>query len=149
MIHNEDGDKANEQLFSSYTEAGNEHSVRRRWIVIVIGIGVALCIVAGLVGAERFLRSGPYDDMVSRLKPGMTVNIVTEELGKPINQYLVKLNGEDSMMYRVDGTDLPLIVQFRDDAYGNIIERWCVFVPEKSQPAAAHLDTKLVCHDVQ
>jgi hypothetical protein len=114
--------------------------------MIVVGIGVAICVVAGLVGAEHLLRASPYDDMVSRLHAGMSVPEVEEELGTPYNEGHMAGDSSYSLMYRTNGTKLPLIVQFTDT---RIIEKWCVFVPEKSQPNATSPNVRLVCHEVQ
>jgi hypothetical protein len=133
----------------------------------MIGIGVAILLVAAFIVAEYFFRPGPYDEVVSRLHPGMTEDEVDEELGPPNRPSESRArpgagirldNDYDNFekLYHVNvefnGVDLPLIIEFGREPHGRgraIIKSWCGFVPDKNQPEPTKVTARKVCHDIQ
>jgi hypothetical protein len=148
MSPNEEARETGEQLFRSYTDAGSGSSVRRRWMMVVFGVCGVFVVVALVFWAYSFMRPTPYDAVVRRLYPGMSYIAATEELGEPFAK--TDMGGHSSWLYRVAGTNLPLVIQFFGGGRGDV-ENWCVFVPDDpSQPSGAEgVRAKLVCHKLQ
>jgi hypothetical protein len=115
-------------------------------------LGVATIGVA-IYGAENYLQSDPYADLVSRLKPGMKELQVKEELGEPMGagQMVLLPNASHSMMYEVQKGKY-LIIGFGvwiDKRYQyDLIDKWCSFASEKAvKPDPGWTDYQFVCHD--
>jgi hypothetical protein len=126
---------------------------------MVIGIGVAIVIVACLVGAQFLLRRSPYDDMVSRLRPGMHSFEVTGELGESYTEVRLDFgSGGKTLMYTTKDKNWPLFIQFTNysgvGAEPDTIDQWCGVPWDRSRPdKAADLTQtsklELVCHKVR
>lgn len=126
-------DSQNEQLFGTYSTAQDSESSRWLWRILIIGVSAALCIVAGILVAERLWRKGPYDEMVGRLQPRMRSEEVVQALGSPYDKEggicsIGRMGWEDCWLYKADGTDLPLVIEF-DHLESHYALQWCVYVP--------------------
>ena len=95
---------------------------------IAIGVGGLVVITAAVLIAVALLRSSPYDSMVKRLYPNMPVEALKEELGEPYKEFDF-WEGRAGWVYRVEGTNRPLIIQFVEQSPPQRVDRWCIYVP--------------------
>jgi len=131
--------QSSERLFRLYTE-GSDGAAGRRWVMLVVGIFVAICLAACVI---VLMRSGQYDDMVRRLQPYMSADTVVSELGQPKGRFRgtlpgLALLGETpelqalgvpagagmTMIYHAPGANGPLILVFADTGTP-YIDSWC------------------------
>jgi hypothetical protein len=119
-----------QELFGSFADNRNDNSSRRR--LIIIAICAAFVVIAGFFATKFLPKPSPYNELVGRLYPGMSYDWLIKALGEP---YYISSNdpvpGQDRLIYRVNGTKLPLIIQF--NGYDNRTTNWCEYVPGRSQ----------------
>ncbi len=119
-------------MFSSY-EGPRERTFTLR--MLMIGATVAIPVLVLVGWGLNLERSGPYDNMVDRLRPEMSKSDMWRELGVP-QQAFVRIDGRgerDWYVYKQLGTDYELRV-WHENYYGLGDESaglggWCVIRP--------------------
>jgi len=164
MERQDEGNQFSSPIFGSSIDSPGEDSARRRRIFIAaIAFG---CIVAGIAYA-MYLRQTPYDEMVGRLKFGMTLSDVRSVLGDPDDvgpmslpdgKYEGVSHHGVTAQYHVNGTNLPLFIQLYEENEGPpYIARWCAFKGDDGQATPSlnsgpngqvYLQGKIVCHEI-
>ena len=163
-------------MSDSSTEAETEAPRRQVWIIIVICAIICLCLVwfeflptpGSYQGMGRRLRPGmdasdvvdllgqPYS-AASRNRPDQPFapQPSAVELPNRSDQYWSGgCNKCDYWLwYLIDGEKMPLSIQFVQADIGEgdyaTINKWCVFVPDKSQvPTAEDSSSTIQCHEL-
>jgi hypothetical protein len=156
---------ADEELFHSLEpEPNSEKSANYQLIIILVG--VALVVAAGLVWFEYQPKSTPYQSAVNRLHAGMERLDVVSALGHEthVDKLPAELDAKCTSAYKVEGASLPLFVSYKpvkpDDPcphYSDRTVQWCAYVAKTAgaagnpnQPTDANgSPMKLVCHPLQ
>jgi hypothetical protein len=159
----EKGKGADEELFHSLTpEPESDKSANIQLIIILVG--VALLVAAGLVWYELKPTQTPIEAAVSRLHAGMERLDVVTALGH--ETHVDKLPGEldaaCSSAYKVEGASQPVFVGYKPvksgeacPHYSDQIVQWCIYAGEAAPGApgktipptdANGQPLKLVCH---
>jgi hypothetical protein len=154
---------ADEELFHSLAPEPNSDKSANYQLIIIL-VGVALVVVAGLVWFEFQPKPTPFDSAVKGLHADMERLDVVSAVGHEtrVDSWPSGLDAKCTSAYKVEGVNQPLFISYKpvkaDDPcphYSDKAVQWCAFiadetggaVAEPGQPkdASGH-PMKLVCH---
>jgi hypothetical protein len=135
MPTHEKGKGGDEELFHSLTpEPESDKSANVQLIIILVG--VALVVAAGLVWYELKPTQSPLDAAVSRLHVGMERLDVVSALGHEtrVDKLPGELDATCSSAYKVEGASQPVFVGYKPvkagepcPHYSDKLVQWCVY----------------------
>jgi hypothetical protein len=154
---------ADEEIFHSLAPEPNSDKSANYQLIIIL-VGVALVVAAGLVWFEFQPKSTPFDNAVKNLHAGMerldVVSVVGHETH--VDSLPSELDAKCTSAYKVEGVSQPLFISYKplkpSDAcphYSDKVVQWCAFVagdaPDAAGKPAQPKDAnggpmKLVCH---
>ncbi len=154
---------ADEEIFHSLApEPNSEKSANYQLIIILVG--VALVVAAGLVWFEFQPKSSPFESAVKSLHAGMERLDVVSAVGHEthVDNWPSGLDAKCTSAYKVEGASQPLFISYTplkaDDPcphYSDKAVQWCAFIADEAadavgkpgQPKDANgRPMKLVCH---
>jgi hypothetical protein len=154
---------ADEEIFHSLAPEPNSDKSANYQLIIIL-IGVALVVAAGLVWFEFQPKSTPFDNAVKDLHAGMERLDVVTAVGHEthVDNWPSGLDAKCTSAYKVEGLNQPLFISYKpvkaDDPcphYSDKAVQWCAFVadetagaaggPNQPKDASGH-PMKLVCH---